>query len=162
MSKKILFMTTKFVPVSIVLIVTSISKNGFSLWMQKREEKGDLNNLWEFPGGKIEPNETPKDAACREFREEVGIDCPKIEEFKVVSHSYNDRKVLLNIFYARSRVEELPISKRQKTFFVNFQKEAQLLEGKMLAANHNIVESFSNYIQSNLLLKSEDSLCLLS
>ena len=35
-----------------------------------------------------------------EFKEEVGIDCPEVDEFKVISHSYNDRKVLLNVFYA--------------------------------------------------------------
>ena len=85
MIKEELFMIMKFVPVSIVLIVTSIREDRFSLWMQKREEKGSLNNFWEFPGGKIEPNESPEDAARREFKEEVGIDCPEVEEFKVIS-----------------------------------------------------------------------------
>ena len=55
-------MVKKFVPVSIVLVVTDVSKDGFSLWMQKRKEEGILNDFWEFPGGKIESDETPKDA----------------------------------------------------------------------------------------------------
>ena len=42
-------MVKKFVPVSIVLVVTAVSKDGFSLWMQKREEEGILNDFWEFP-----------------------------------------------------------------------------------------------------------------
>ena len=152
-------MTKKFIPVSIVLVITEVSKDGFALWMQKRKEKGSLNNLWEFPGGKVEPDETPKEAACREFMEEVGIDCPKVEEFKITTHSYMDRNVLLNVFYSYHSAEKLPKSERQKTFFVNFKKGTQLLEGKMLAANYSIVESFSKYLQSNFLLEAEDSLC---
>ena len=152
-------MTKKFIPVSIVLVITEVSKDGFSLWMQKRKEKGSLNNFWEFPGGKVEPDETPKEAACREFMEEVGIDCPKVEEFKITTHSYTDRNVLLNVFYLYYAAEKLPKSERQKTFFVNFKKGTQLLEGKMLAANYSIVDSFSKYLQSNFLLEAEDSLC---
>ena len=159
MSKEKLFMTLKFIPVSIVLVVTSISKDGFSLWMQKRSEEGDLDNFWEFPGGKVEPFETPKEAASREFQEEVGEECPEIKEFKVIPYSYADRKVLLNVFYASHSEEKLPQSERQKTFFIKYQKEAQLLEGKMLAANYSIVESFSKYLQSNFLLEAEDSSC---
>ena len=155
-------MVKKFVPVSIVLVVTSVSKDGFSLWMQKREEEGTLNDFWEFPGGKVESDETPIDAACREFMEEVGVDCPKVEEFKIITHSYDDRSVLLNVFYTYHSAEKMPQSERQKTFFINFKKGAQLLEGKMLAANYSIVESFSKYLQSNFLLEAEDSLCPLS
>ena len=107
-------------------------------------------------------DETPKDAPCREFMEEVGVDCPKVEEFQIITHSYDDRNVLLNVFYTYHSAEKMPQSERQKTFFINFKKGAQLLEGKMLAANYSIVESFSKYLQSNFLPEAEDSLCLLS
>ena len=162
MGKKSLFMAKKFIPVSIVLVITGVSKEGFSLWMQKRQENGSLNNFWEFPGGKVESDETPKEAACREFREEVGIDCSKVEEFKVTTHSYADRNVLLNVFYLYYPAEKLPQSEKQKTFFINFKKGTQLLEGKMLAANYSIVDSFSKYLQSNFLLEAKDTLCPLS
>ena len=162
MGKKILFMAKKFIPVSIVLVLTGVSKEGFSLWMQKREEEGSLNDFWEFPGVKVESDETPIEAASREFREEVGLECPKIEEFKVITHSYADRNVLLNVFYIHHDAEKLPKSERQKTFFINFEKGTQLLDGKMLAANYSIVESFSKYLQSNFLLEAKDTLCPLS
>ena len=41
--------------------------------VQKRAENRSMAGLWEFPGGKIEPNERPEDALVRELYEELGI-----------------------------------------------------------------------------------------
>lgn len=41
--------------------------------VQKRAENRSLAGLWEFPGGKIEPDERPEDALVRELNEELGI-----------------------------------------------------------------------------------------
>ena len=41
--------------------------------VQKRAENRSMAGLWEFPGGKIEPNECPEDALVRELYEELGI-----------------------------------------------------------------------------------------
>ena len=88
----------------------------------EKKEEGSLNDFWEFPGGKVESDETPIEAASREFEEEVGVECPKIEEFKVTTHSYTDRNVLLNVFYICHDAEKLPKSERQKTFLLILKK----------------------------------------
>ena len=49
-----------------------IIENGFVLCAQ-RGSNGLLGGLWEFPGGKIEPGETPREALVREIAEELGI-----------------------------------------------------------------------------------------
>ena len=145
----------------VVTLIGLINSENYVL-ISNRKNRSQFSGFWEFPGGKVESDETPIDAACREFMEEVGVDCPKVEEFKIITHSYDDRSVLLNVFYTYHSAEKMPQSERQKTFFINFKKGAQLLEGKMLAANYSIVESFSKYLQSNFLPEAEDSLCLLS
>ncbi|MEO1730547.1 MAG: (deoxy)nucleoside triphosphate pyrophosphohydrolase [Pseudomonadota bacterium] len=44
------------------------------LWlMQQRPLEKHHGGLWEFPGGKVEPTEFPKEALCRELSEELGI-----------------------------------------------------------------------------------------
>jgi len=59
--------------------VAIIEKEGRIL-IAKRKKNGPLKNLWEFPGGKIEPGETPEECVRREVFEELGLTV-EIEEF---------------------------------------------------------------------------------
>ncbi|HKR92300.1 MAG TPA: (deoxy)nucleoside triphosphate pyrophosphohydrolase [Novosphingobium sp.] len=56
----------------VVVAVALIDADGFIL-MQQRHLSAAHGGLWEFPGGKIEPGETPEFAAARELDEELGI-----------------------------------------------------------------------------------------
>lgn len=54
---------------------------------------------WEFPGGKLEHNESPETALIREIKEEVGLDILKYQYLGEVSHNYPDKTVQLIIFH---------------------------------------------------------------
>lgn len=51
---------------------------------------GEFAGGWEFPGGKIEPGETPEDACVREAREELGVEVYDLASFFTVEHDYPD------------------------------------------------------------------------
>jgi 8-oxo-dGTP diphosphatase len=53
---------------------------------------------WEFPGGKIEGDETPQAALIRELREELGIESDAAEEITRYEFSYPGKKPILLIF----------------------------------------------------------------
>ena len=60
-----------------------------------------LPDVWEFPGGKCEPNETPGDAAIREAREELGIEIEIVGERQIIHFEYSNRAITLFPFDAK-------------------------------------------------------------
>ncbi|RZV31595.1 MAG: (deoxy)nucleoside triphosphate pyrophosphohydrolase [Sphingomonadaceae bacterium] len=57
-----------------ILVVAGALADGHGRWLMHRRPLGKHHaGLWEFPGGKVEPGELPKDALVRELDEEIGI-----------------------------------------------------------------------------------------
>jgi len=79
-----------------------LSGDGQSVLLAKRGAKQHQGNLWEFPGGKLEPDEPATVALNRELQEELGITPDHVEELLTVEHDYFDKSVRLHVFIVRS------------------------------------------------------------
>ncbi len=79
-----------------------IDRDGRVLLAQRPEGKS-MAGLWEFPGGKVEPDETPEAALIRELREELGVDTWKscLAPLTFASHAYDDFHLLMPLFACR-------------------------------------------------------------
>lgn len=88
--------------VVLVSAVALIDVDGRVLLAQRPAGKS-LAGLWEFPGGKVEPNETPEAALIRELHEEIGIDTVAscLSPLTFASHSYPDFHLLMPLFVCR-------------------------------------------------------------
>ncbi len=86
----------------LVSAVALIDPDGRVLLAQRPEGKS-LAGLWEFPGGKVEPGETPEAALIRELKEELDIDTWSscLAPLTFASHSYDDFHLLMPLFACR-------------------------------------------------------------
>jgi 8-oxo-dGTP diphosphatase len=86
----------------LVSAVALIDADGRVLLAQRPEGKS-LAGLWEFPGGKVEPGETPEAALIRELKEELDIDTWSscLAPLTFASHSYDDFHLLMPLFACR-------------------------------------------------------------
>ena len=89
-------------PIVLVSAVALIDPDGRVLVAQRPAGKA-LAGLWEFPGGKVEPGETPEAALIRELKEELSIDVTAscLAPFTFASHAYDDFHLLMPLFVCR-------------------------------------------------------------
>ncbi len=89
-------------PTLLVAAAALIDVDGRVLICQRPEGKA-LAGLWEFPGGKVEPGETPEDCLIRELEEELGIAVTKscLAPFVFASHEYESFHLLMPLYLVR-------------------------------------------------------------
>jgi 8-oxo-dGTP diphosphatase len=83
-----------------VLVVAALIERGGEVLVARRKPTGERANLWEFPGGKVEPGEGERAALSRELREELGVRVQVGEEYARVEHVYPDLQVELALYRA--------------------------------------------------------------
>jgi 8-oxo-dGTP diphosphatase len=89
-------------PVVLVSAVALVDADGRVLLTQRPPGK-PLAGLWEFPGGKLKPGETPEVALIRELAEELGIDVVAscLAPFTFASYSYPEFHLLMPLYVCR-------------------------------------------------------------
>jgi len=89
-------------PVVIVSAVALVDADGRVL-LARRPAGKKMAGLWEFPGGKVEPGETPEAALIRELREELDIDTAEscLAPLSFASHAYDDFHLLMLVYVCR-------------------------------------------------------------
>ncbi|ODU54595.1 MAG: GNAT family N-acetyltransferase [Acetobacteraceae bacterium SCN 69-10] len=89
-------------PLLLVAACALVDTDGRVL-LARRPEGKKMAGLWEFPGGKLNPGETPEAALIRELKEELGIDVASacLAPFAFASHAYDRFHLLMPLFLCR-------------------------------------------------------------
>jgi 8-oxo-dGTP diphosphatase len=89
-------------PTLLVAACALVDVDGRVLIAQRPEGK-QLAGLWEFPGGKLEPGETPEEALVRELKEELDIEVAQacLAPFTFTSHAYETFHLLMPLWLCR-------------------------------------------------------------
>lgn len=98
------------------------------------------SGYWEFPGGKVEPGETPQQALIRELNEELGIEVRQITPWLRREHVYAHAHVCLHFFRVKSWQGELQPKVHSALYWQNPQK---LSQEPMLPANVPILKALA-------------------
>jgi len=81
-------------------VTAAIIKDENRLLIAKRHSKDPLGGKWEFPGGKIEPGETPKECLVREIKEELGVEVKIGPFYDENVYSSQDHDIHLLFYWA--------------------------------------------------------------
>jgi len=94
--------------VTTVVVAAVIEDNGRYL-VTRRQAGVHLAGLWEFPGGKIDSDETHADALLRELREELDADAAVGELVLATTHAYPEKTIALYFYACRLMSEPRPM-----------------------------------------------------
>jgi len=87
-----------------ILVAAAVLVEDGRVLLSQRKAGSHLAGAWEFPGGKVEAGEDPRDALRRELREELGLEARIGDVVEATFHRYEDAgKAVLLLFYEASR-----------------------------------------------------------
>jgi 8-oxo-dGTP diphosphatase len=131
-------------PLVLVAACALIDADGRVL-LARRPEGKKMAGLWEFPGGKLNPGETPEAALIRELQEELGIDVARncLAAFTFASHAYPKFHLLMPLFLCRRWQGTVTAREGQTLAWVSPDK---LSEYKMPEADRPLVPLLRDFL----------------
>lgn len=126
--------------------------------IDRRLAKGLLGGFWEFPGGKIEGNETVQECIKREILEEIGIEIAVDSHLITIDHTYSHFRVNLQVYNCRYLSGQARAIECEEIRWVTIE---ELDHYTFPAANQEIIRALKDMVNSKWLLLIVEWLCLI-
>ncbi|MGD9784430.1 MAG: 8-oxo-dGTP diphosphatase MutT [Hyphomicrobiaceae bacterium] len=103
-----------------IVVAVALIDDANRVLISKRPEGKQLAGLWEFPGGKLDPGESPEDALVRELKEELDIELCRacLAPLTFASHAYDDFHLLMPLYICRTWEGEIAPQEGQEIAWV--------------------------------------------
>jgi len=98
-------------------VVAAVIRKGDKIFATRRGY-GQFKGWWEFPGGKMEPGETPRQALVREIREELDADIAVGDLIRTVECDYPDFHLTMHCFWCELSSEALHLNEHEASVWL--------------------------------------------
>lgn len=102
-------------------VVAAIIKKDHQIVIAKRN-KGEFKDLWEFPGGKVEENESNEVALIREIKEELHISITDLKHFHTVHYDYPNFHLIMDCYLCTSKDEQFILNDHSELKWITLQE----------------------------------------
>jgi 8-oxo-dGTP diphosphatase len=126
-----------------VRVAAAVVWDGPRLLMTQRPPGGALGLQWEFPGGKLEPGETPEQAIVREVGEELSVGATPHEIIETVAHDYA-HGVHVEIVFVRCTLDSFQFTPGRGVHAVRWQPPAETSLDDVLEADRDFVRALGS------------------
>ncbi|MBX3311897.1 MAG: (deoxy)nucleoside triphosphate pyrophosphohydrolase [Microbacteriaceae bacterium] len=101
-----------------ITVVGAVIMHEDRILCAQRSFQSSLPGFWEFPGGKVEEDETPRQALERELEEELNISVNVGDEITTAAHKYEFGTVILTTFYCELLSEEVTLTEHESVVWL--------------------------------------------
>lgn len=129
---------------SIIKVGVGIILKKNKVLIAKRSKNVPFVGFWEFPGGKIEKNETSENGLHRELMEELNVKSIIKEKFEDFIFQYNDKKYRLECFITEIDDSTLKLSVHDEIKWINIEDGNKY---KLLKSNYFILDKLKVYLK---------------
>ena len=128
----------------VAAVIKAVNEKGEDIIFATQRGYGEFKGGWEFPGGKIEDGETPKEALKREIREELDIEIAVGEMLDTIEYDYSTFHLSMDCFWCKIVSGDLVLKEHEDARWLT---KEQLDEVEWLPADITLIDGIRQMIK---------------